>query len=119
MATRPLRNEETAILDLLLQMAADSARPRAQHELVAVDMEDGGMGSIRFVENSDKLRRMGREQVTAEDRIPVLISVNLDEQDHLFERDFWKVNFEPLKRYPRPEELHVAPQPATVLRRDH
>lgn len=60
---------------------------------------------------------MGRELVTAEyideDQIPVLISVNLDEEGDLFELDFWKVNFAPLKRYPRPEEIHAAP-PASL-----
>lgn len=61
---------------------------------------------------------MGRELVTAEyideDQVPVLISVNLDEDERLFELDFWKGNFKPLKRYPRPEELHEPPPPSTV-----
>jgi hypothetical protein len=118
MATRPLRKEEIAVVHRLLEMVPDSIRPHTQHELIAIDMEDGGMGSIRFVEESDELRRMGCELMTAEyideDQIPVLISVNLDKEGRLFELDFWKVNFDPVKRYPRPEELHAAP-PATTI----
>jgi hypothetical protein len=40
-----------------------------------------------------------------EDQIPVIISINLDQEGRLFEIDFWKVDFSPLKRYPTPEEL--------------
>jgi len=110
---RQLRREESALLERLLEMAPNDARPRSDHELLAEDMKDGGMGSIRFGDESRQQRKMGCELVTAEyideDQVPVLISINLDEDGRLFELDFWKVNFEPLRRYPRPEELHVAP----------
>lgn len=52
---------------------------------------------------------MGSELVTAhyidEDEIPVIISINLDQDGRLFEMDFWKVSFSPLERYSIPEEL--------------
>src|SRR5690349_14143654 len=110
---RPLRREELEILERLLEMAPTDAKPRSEHDLLAEDMKDGGMGSIRFSDEWRRLRKMGRELVTGEyideDLVPVLISVNLDEDGRLFELDFWKVNFEPLRRYPRPEEVHEAP----------
>ena len=110
---RPLRREELVILERLLEMASGEARPGSDYELIAEDMMDGGMGGIRFADESRESRKMGRELVTAEyideDQVPVLISINLDEDGRLFELDFWKVNFEPLRRYPRPEEVHVAP----------
>ena len=72
------------------------------------------MGTIRFANESRQPRKMGRELVTAEyideDQVPVIISINLDEQGRLFELDFWKVDFKALKRYPRPEEVRLAPQ---------
>jgi len=52
---------------------------------------------------------MGSELVTAhyldDDQIPVIISINLDQDGSLFEMDFWKVDFSHLKRYPTREEL--------------
>ena len=106
---RPLRREEFEILERLLEMVHSDAIPRSNAELLAEDMKDGGMGSIRFADESRQVRKMGRELVTAEyideDQVPVLISINLDEDGRLFELDFWKVNFEPLRRYPRPEEV--------------
>jgi hypothetical protein len=37
----------------------------------------------------------------------VSVVVNLDNSDELLELDLWKVDFSPLKRYPRPEELRM------------
>ena len=116
---RPLREEEYKVLKALLAMVSDSTQPPSSGaELFVVDLSDGGMGSVRFVDEKGKSRKMGSELVTAEyideDQIPVLISLNLDEDGQLFELDFWKVNFDPLKRYPRPEEVHIAPPSATT-----
>jgi hypothetical protein len=72
-------------------------------------MQDGGMGSIRFL--SDDLRRFGRELISARyqdtDGALVSMSLNVDEYGDLFELDFWKVDFSPLKRYPRPQEVRL------------
>lgn len=115
---RALRQEESSALDALLALAPKTAESPSKEGLFAVDLPDGGMGSIRLVQGADTPRRMGRELVTAEyideDQVPVLITVNLDESGWLFELDFWKVNFKPLKRYPRPEEIHIAPPPASI-----
>ncbi len=71
------------------------------------DMNDGGMGSIRFV--GPELRRFGRQLTEAEyldsDGVLLSIAVNADRDGNLFEVDFWKVDFSPLKRYPKPSEL--------------
>ena len=115
---RPLREEESRLLEALLGMASPNSKPPSEDELFAVDLADGGMGSIRLTDNLDRARKMGRELVVAEyideDQVPVSISVNLDQDGRLFELDFWKVDFNPLKRYPRPEEVHVAPPAATI-----
>ena len=115
---RSMRKEELAVLERLLEMVPNDARPHPDYEPHVEDMADGGMGGIRFVVETGKSRKMGRELVTAEyideDQVPVLISINLDEDGRLFEIDFWKVDYKPLKRYPRQEELHIAPPPATI-----
>jgi len=65
------------------------------------------MGSIRFVRTD--ARRFGKEVARAEyrdsDQVLVSITLNADTSGELFELDFWKVDFSPLKRYPRKEQL--------------
>lgn len=77
---RPLREEESKILDVLLGMVPSNNKPLFDSELFAADLADGGMGSIRLTGKSGYARKIGRELVTAEyideDRVPVLISVN-------------------------------------------
>lgn len=66
-------------------------------------MNDGGMGSLLFVRSKPD-RRLGEVvaefQFKDEDNIPVLASLNLDEDGELFELDLFKADFSPLKRLP-------------------
>ncbi len=39
------------------------------------------------------------------DGVLVSIAVNADKQGQLFELDLWKVDFSPLKRYPKPSDV--------------
>ena len=65
------------------------------------------MGSIRFVQPEP--RSFGKALVEAQyvdsDGVLVSIAVNADNSGDLFEVDFWKVDFSPLKRYPKPSDL--------------
>jgi hypothetical protein len=111
---RKLRKEE---VDLIAAILGDS--PKASEILPSLpdrlveDMKDGGMGSLRFMEQGNRERRFGKKIAEAEfadeDGIPVSAVVNLDDRDQLFELDIWKVDFSPLKRYPRREELRLKP----------
>lgn len=69
------------------------------------------MGSLRFA--SEFQRKFGRQLITARyidvDNIPVIITINLDEHDQLFELDFWKVNFSGLRKFPATNELVIQP----------
>lgn len=106
MTTRPIRQNEINLIWHLLQLTKEEIGFDDIPTLVA-DLDDGGMGSIRFVNND--LRIFGRELIMVEyidqDNIDVLISIYLDDQDDLFELDIWKVDFNKLIRYPKPEEL--------------
>jgi len=42
-----------------------------------------------------------------EDGVPVSIVLNTDSTGSLYEVDFWKVDFSPLLRYPRPSDLRI------------
>ena len=69
-------------------------------------MQDGGMGSIRFVRSEP--RRFVREKVSGEyTDNTVLVSIALHEDEHgeLLEFDFWKVDFSALKRYPAAQDV--------------
>jgi hypothetical protein len=73
-------------------------------------MGDGGMGSIRFF-SSEIGRRMGvavaEAEYTDDDGVLVSIVLNTDFNGRLFEVDFWKVDFSPLRRYPSPSDLRL------------
>jgi uncharacterized protein DUF6984 len=106
--SRPLRPEERDLISLLLSRTPNSKE--LQSDLIesrVMDMNEGGMGSIRFVRLDS--RHFGKELVTGQyldsDGVLVSISVNADDQGTLFELDFWKVDFSPLKRYPKPEDI--------------
>jgi uncharacterized protein DUF6984 len=75
---------------------------------LVIDMQDGGMGSVRFLGTEPHL---GKTLVEAKyldaDGVLVVIAVNTDVRGRLFELDFWKVDFSPLRRYPRPSDLSI------------
>jgi hypothetical protein len=75
------------------------------------DMNDGGMGSVRFIYPDSQIRKMSFELASADycddDGVPVSIALNIDDRGDLFELDFWKVNFSPLLKYPKVKEIKV------------
>ena len=105
MTTRPIRPVERILICHLLKLAEYSADlPKST---LVTDLDDGGMGSLEFV--TDRKRAFGRELIVRKyidvDNVDVWISINLDDQDELFELDVWKVNFERLLKFPTPELL--------------
>jgi len=111
---RKLRKEEADLISAIVQ---DS--PLAQQVLQSLplqlvkNMADGGMGSLRFKARDHRDRRFDKEigEVLFTDQDGVLVSatVNLDNNEELFELDIWKTDFSPLKRYPQPEEVRRPP----------
>jgi hypothetical protein len=80
------------------------------HSLVE-DMNDGGMGSIRF-RNGQQGKRLFARQVSEatfvdEDGVVVSATLNLDQYGKLFELDLWKVDNSKLRRYPAPGDVNV------------
>lgn len=69
-------------------------------------MQDGGVGSIRFVGSQPPMgKEVAEAQYLDSDGVLVSIVINTDRNGQLFEVDFWKVDFSPLRRYPRPSDL--------------
>jgi hypothetical protein len=111
---RKLRKEEADLISAIVQ---DS--PLAQQVLQSLpsrlvkDMADGRMGSLRFKARDDRDRRSGKEigevRFTDQDGVLVSATVNVDNNEELFELDIWKTDFSPLKRYPQPDEMRRLP----------
>jgi hypothetical protein len=78
---------------------------------VVEDMQDGGMGSIRFLSPDQSKPVFGKTiaeaEYTDDDGVLIVIGINLEEKGGLYEIDFWKVDFAPLKRYPEPSDLRL------------
>ena len=107
-SARPLRPNELALLAALLGESVSAAEARLGGRQVE-DMADGGMGGIRFLPKSRARRLFGRRAAEAEyadaDGVTVIISLNMDDQGDLYELDFWKADFSPLRSYPDPTQL--------------
>jgi len=103
---RPLRPEEVALIRALLAgvYPAEALEGALKDSRVA-DMQDGEMGSIRFLGSGPIGMALVEAQYLDSDGVLVSIAVNGDKQGQLFELDFWKVDFSPLKRYPSPSDV--------------
>ncbi|WEF32432.1 DUF6984 family protein [Pseudoduganella chitinolytica] len=102
-SARPLRTEEHSFLYALLRhVSYDEHAIRQLAQAQVSDLNDGGMGSVRFL--GDEHRRQGACLAEAEytdcDGVPVSIALNVDEDGRLYELDMWKVDFAPLREYP-------------------
>lgn len=107
---RLLRPEERELLRALLSGKKDFELfdDQITNGLV-IDMPDGGMGSIKFVgdENRNLGSLLGEAEYVDADGMLVSIVVNADSDGQLYEVDFWKVDFSPLKQYPSIELLRI------------
>ena len=109
--SRPLRSAERKVIEAMVAGKCDKREVDKLTACRVEDMQDGGMGSIRFVNPDQQKRRFGKPLVEAEyvdgDGVMVGIAYNLDEKGELYELDFWKVDFSALQRYPEPSELRL------------
>lgn len=107
-SARPLRTNEIALLAVLLGESASAVESQLRERLVE-EVADGGMGGVRFLPRTDTPRLFGRRAAEAEftdaDGVTVIVSLNLDEQGDLYELDFWKSDFSPLRSYPETGQL--------------
>ncbi len=109
-ASRSLRLDEKKLLAGFF-----SNNPRLRHlnaEIEAAkvrDMPDGGMGGIVFL--SEKEYSLGEVVLEGEyfdsDGVLVEIVLNANEVGGLYELDFWKTDFSPLKKYPIPSLVNI------------
>ena len=107
---RPLREAEAALLTAMLNAKGETFPLVAGlKDALVQDMNDGGMGSLRFV--GPENRHLGAVPTEAifrdEDGVVVSAAVVLDRAGALYELDIWKVDFSPLIRIPPSEEIRI------------
>jgi hypothetical protein len=108
MGARELKENEQNLIKHLVRIS-DKEGSFDIPELVE-ELKDGEMGSIRFA-SSEPARTYSSDFVQVEyideDNVPVIITLTIDNHQKLYELEFWKVDFEKLVRYPRPNEVIV------------
>ncbi|MET4390470.1 hypothetical protein ABIB73_006252 [Bradyrhizobium sp. F1.4.3] len=100
---RPLPPKER---DLVVYILGLSSSSHGYFDLVE-DMNDGGMGSLRFVGSADRSfgKCIGEAEFDDADGVLVSLALNVDQRGELFELDLWKVDFSPLQRIATLDEL--------------
>lgn len=74
-------------------------------------MNDGGMGSFRFISEDEDIREFGKLLIEGQfydvDGIEVSAQLNLDSSGNLFELDVWKMDSTPLRQWPNIEHVKI------------
>lgn len=67
-------------------------------DMIVESLDDGGMGSLRFLHSNQKFNQSLIPYVFKDtDGVDVSATINLDTNGEVYELDLWKVNFQPLK----------------------
>lgn len=102
-AQRLLTSEEAALMRQILEASEVEGMSAPDLSSLKVrEMLDSGMGSL-YIEHPQKTRdsrrfgrRIGEILCHDSDGIDVLVSLNVDKDDDLYELDIWKTDFSPV-----------------------
>jgi|CXWL01.1.fsa_nt_gi hypothetical protein len=109
--TRPITAEEVAIVCRLpLFSGAFAPLSDRVHGSFVTPMNDGGMGSLRFASNrlERRAKQVSHGRARDIDGVQLDLTINVDQDGDLFELDIWKVDFSPIQRFPRPDDIEPA-----------
>ena len=103
---RNIKAEEKILITSILELAGSTDRIASIPEVV-YDSNDGGMGTIKFTNDNERVYAEDILEVNYidSDKTPVKIALTIDNKGDLFELDFWKVNFEKLIEFPQPKDI--------------
>jgi hypothetical protein len=102
MIERLIKQEEKNLIAYLLEQVSTAKEYRIPNYVS--DLDDGGMGSLQL-NNGKHFKDLIQVEYIDLDGQKVIITLTENENRELFDLDFWKVDFEPLKKFPLPEEL--------------
>jgi hypothetical protein len=102
---RNIRNVEKDLVEHLLTLSSTGDRFQIPDKVY--QLNDGGMGSIRFVDKTQAyFNDLIQVQYFDTDNIPVLITLT-EANNNLYELDIWKVNYKKLKTYPTIDKIKI------------
>ena len=104
---RKLTNAEQELICFLLKDNPDTKQIINDiPNMIVEEMNDGGMGSLRFINENGLERRFGKQisEVTLldEDNIPVSFAIFLDNRGDIFEMNVFKADLSKLIKVPTP-----------------
>jgi hypothetical protein len=104
---RKLLSSELAFIRHMLKGTRDEERiALSLPDRFVEEMDDGEMGGLTFTSSKDN-RSLGealaQKEFVDQDGVTVIATLNLDGDGELYELDMWKVDFSPLKSFPRSE----------------
>ena len=105
-SNRKVSKKEEKLIEFLIKTSSKIIPNDWKNGLLVCEIEDGGMGGLQLIPRGINHRdRIFGEQVSEYvfkdiDGVDVIASLNLDKEGNLFELDIWKVNFEPLLKFP-------------------
>ncbi|MEQ8358202.1 MAG: hypothetical protein RH860_01860 [Cytophagales bacterium] len=75
------------------------------NNLLVSEMHDGSMGSLFIHSKNQKSERKFKDRIAEakfldKDSVPILVSLNVDQFDELFELDIWKVDYSRVIKFP-------------------
>lgn len=103
MVKRQIRLEEKNLIVYLLKQISKNKEYQIPSHVS--DMNDDGMGSLQL-NNGKHFKDLVQVKYIDLDGQKVIITLTENENRELFELEFWKVDFMPLKKFPLPEELN-------------
>ena len=113
--SRPFRRLRAEERELIIAMVRDL--PEAQNLLrginnaVVEDMNDGGTGSLKFIDLTKTKTRIAMQVCAATfmdmDGMPASVTINIDQDGDLFELDIFKADNSRLKSFPSPGEVSL------------
>lgn len=105
MTLRPLNPAERALIEHMLQVSPHvTTSLNVLPDCFVEELNDGGMGSLRFSSQNIEGRRLGADLCQLEfldsDGVRVVATLSLDNFGQLFELDVWKADFSAVRRSP-------------------
>lgn len=98
--------KEIKLIKLLINIS-DLSFPKWEKNLLVCEMNDGKMGSLTLmndIQTDNNLRVFGKQiseyQYVDSDGVDVIVSLNIDNKNQLFELDIWKTDFSTLNKFP-------------------
>lgn len=113
--SRDFKKIEIDLIGYLARKAKYLLDKHWYNDYKALPMNDGGMGSILLIpKNLPQKERFFKAQISDcllkdIDNMDVLISLNIDQNDFLFELDIWKCDYSPVKEIMGVKDLSKMP----------